>query len=149
MLCHPFHCRLGNQKTKSINAHQAGAVSQKESVQMKESDHTQCQRAARSPSDHWWLYRAPASSNASAKVTARLRDKSYVLSFGKILALTDCFLLDSCYLFKMNDITQGVPLSVSYHFAFSYCSWGSQGKNTEVVCHSLLQWTTYCLTSPP
>ena len=22
---------------------------------------------------------------------------------------------------------------VSYHFAFSYCSWGSQGKNTEVV----------------
>jgi len=24
-------------------------------------------------------------------------------------------------------------------FAFSYSSWGSQGKNTEVVCHSLLQ----------
>ena len=24
------------------------------------------------------------------------------------------------------------------HFAFSCCSWGSQGKNTEVVCHSLL-----------
>ena len=23
-------------------------------------------------------------------------------------------------------------------FAFSYCSWGSQGKNIEVVCHSLL-----------
>ena len=41
----------------------------------------------------------------------------------------------------------GVPLSVSYHFA--YCSWGSQGKNTEVVCHSLLQWTTFCQTSPP
>ena len=36
-------------------------------------------------------------------------------------------------------LTWGVPLSVSYHFAFSYCSWGSQGKNTEVVCHSLLQ----------
>ena len=31
----------------------------------------------------------------------------------------------------------------------SYCSWGSQGKNTEVVCHSLLQWTTFCQTSPP
>ena len=42
-----------------------------------------------------------------------------------------------------------VPLSVSYHFAFSYCSWGSQGKNTEVACHSLLQWTTFCQTSPP
>ena len=43
----------------------------------------------------------------------------------------------------------GVHLSVSYLFAFSYCSWGSQGKDTEVVCHSLLQWTTFCQTSPP
>ena len=34
-------------------------------------------------------------------------------------------------------------------FAFSYCSWGSQGKNTEVICHSLLQWTTFSQTSPP
>ena len=34
-------------------------------------------------------------------------------------------------------------------FSLSYCSWGSQGKNTEVVCHSLLQWTTFCQTSPP
>ena len=42
----------------------------------------------------------------------------------------------------------GSALSVSYHFAFSYCSWGSQGKNTEVVCRSLLQWTTFCQTSP-
>ena len=25
---------------------------------------------------------------------------------------------------------------MSYHFSFSYCSWGAQGKNTEVVCHS-------------
>ena len=36
-----------------------------------------------------------------------------------------------------------------YHFACSYCSWGSQGRNTEVVCHSLLQWTTFRQTSPP
>ena len=36
-----------------------------------------------------------------------------------------------------------------FFFAFSYCSWGSQGKNTKVVCHSLLQWTTFCQTSPP
>ena len=34
-------------------------------------------------------------------------------------------------------------------FPFSYCSWGSQGKNTEVVCCSLLRWTTFCQTSPP
>ena len=38
---------------------------------------------------------------------------------------------------------------MSYLFAFSYCSWGYQGKNTEVVCHSFLQWTTFCQTSPP
>ena len=43
----------------------------------------------------------------------------------------------------------GVHLSVSYLFAFSYCSWGSQGKNTEVVCHSLLQWIVFCQNSPP
>ena len=46
-------------------------------------------------------------------------------------------------------LTWGVSLSVSHIFAFSYCLWGSQGKNTEVVCHSLLQWTTCCQTSPP
>ena len=34
-------------------------------------------------------------------------------------------------------------------FAFSCCSWGSQGKNTAVVCHSLLQWTILCENSPP
>ena len=28
-------------------------------------------------------------------------------------------------------------------------SWGPQGKNTEVVCHSLLQWTMFCQNSPP
>ena len=40
-------------------------------------------------------------------------------------------------------------LSVSYLFAFSYCSWSSQGMNTEAVCHSPLQWTTFCQNSPP
>ena len=32
----------------------------------------------------------------------------------------------------------GVHLSVPYLFAFLCYSWASQGKNTEVVCHSLL-----------
>ena len=44
--------------------------------------------------------------------------------------------------------TWGVHLSVSYLFDFSYSSWGSQGKNTEVVCHSFLHWTTFCQKSP-
>ena len=46
-------------------------------------------------------------------------------------------------------MTWEVHLSVSYLFAFSYCSWGSQSRNTEVVCHSLLQWTTFFQTFPP
>ena len=49
----------------------------------------------------------------------------------------------------MHLLTCGVHLSVSYLFASLYCSWGSRGKNTEVVCHSLLQWITFCQTSPP
>ena len=43
----------------------------------------------------------------------------------------------------------GAHLSMSYLFAFSYYSLVSQGKNTEVACHSLLQWTTFCQTFPP
>ena len=38
---------------------------------------------------------------------------------------------------------------VSYCCFFSYCSWGSQGKNAELVCHSLHKWTTFCQNSPP
>ena len=45
--------------------------------------------------------------------------------------------------------TWGVHFSMLYLFAFSYYSWDSQGKNTDVVCHSLLQWTTFCQNSPP
>ena len=36
---------------------------------------------------------------------------------------------------------------LSYWTELNY-SWGSQGRNTEMVCHSLLQWTTFCQTSP-
>ena len=46
-------------------------------------------------------------------------------------------------------LTWGVPLSVSSLFPFSCCSWRCLGKNTEVFCHSLLQWTTFCQNSPP
>ena len=44
-------------------------------------------------------------------------------------------------------MTWGVPLLVSYYFAFSYCLWDSEVKSTEVVCHSIIQWTTFCLNS--
>ena len=42
-----------------------------------------------------------------------------------------------------------IHLSVSHLFTFSHCLWGSQGKNTEVVCHSLFQGATLCQNSPP
>ena len=71
-----------------------------------------------------------------------------------------CFCFDSIFhsfwIFFSTDLQQlivhlatwGVHLSVSYLFAFSCCSWGSQVKNTEVVCHSLLQWTSLVATVP-
>ena len=37
----------------------------------------------------------------------------------------------------------GAHLAVSYLFAFSCSSWHSPGKNTGVVCHTLLQWTLF------
>ena len=40
-------------------------------------------------------------------------------------------------------LTWGVHLSMSYLIAFSYSSWVSQDKNTEVVYHSLLQWIMF------
>ena len=40
-------------------------------------------------------------------------------------------------------------LPLPYLLAFSSCSWGSHSKNTGVVCHSLLQWTTFCQAFPP
>ena len=33
-------------------------------------------------------------------------------------------------------------------FIFLYSSWGSHGKYTGVVCHSLLQWILFCQNSP-
>ena len=36
---------------------------------------------------------------------------------------------------------------VSYLSTLSYCLWGFSGRNTGVVCHSLLQWTTFCQNS--
>jgi len=43
----------------------------------------------------------------------------------------------------------GSSSSVSYIFAFSFCSWGSQCTNNDMVCHSFLQWTTFCQNYPP
>ena len=44
-------------------------------------------------------------------------------------------------------LTWEAYLPISYLFAPLYCSWGSCDRNTDVVCHSLLQWTTFCQSS--
>ena len=71
-----------------------------------------------------------------------------------VTSTTGCFCFGSIPLFSGvisplgNLLTWGVHPSVSYLFALSYCSWGSQGKNTKVVCHSLLQWAMFSQNSP-
>ena len=40
-------------------------------------------------------------------------------------------------------------ICLPHPWVFSYHYWGSQGKNADVVCHSLLQWITFCQNSPP
>ena len=47
----------------------------------------------------------------------------------------------------LDGITDLMDMSLS-ELTFLYSSWGSQGKNTEVVCYSLLQWTTFCQNCP-
>ena len=46
-----------------------------------------------------------------------------------------------------------IDLGSSSFSVLSFCLFilfiGLQGKNTEVVCHFLLQWTTFCQNSPP
>ena len=43
----------------------------------------------------------------------------------------------------------GVHFSLSFFFPYHTVHWGSQGKNTEVVCHSHLQLSTFCQISSP
>ena len=85
---------------------------------------------------HWTLILSSATSTTG-----------HCFHFGSIFSFfLELFLHSSpaAYLAPTN-----LRISLSYLFAFSHCSWGSQGKNTEVVCHSLLQWTTFCQNSPP
>ena len=82
---------------------------------------------------HWTLLLSPVTSTAG-----------YCFCFGSIPSFFLELFLHWSLVAYWAPTDWGVHLSVSYLFAFSYCSWGSQGKNAEVVCHSLLQWTTFC-----
>ena len=72
---------------------------------------------------HWTLLLSPVISTAG-----------YCFCFGSIPSFFLELFLQWSLVAYWAPIDLGVSLSVSYRFAFSYCSWGSQGKNTEVVC---------------
>ena len=86
---------------------------------------------------HWTLLLSPVTSTAG-----------YCFCFGSIPSFfLELFLHWSPVAYWAPTNPGSSPFSIM--FVFSNCSWGSQGKNTEVVCHSLLQWTTFGQTSPP
>ena len=57
-------------------------------------------------------------------------EKIYFLE--SFLHETNFELFSSIHVYGMRDSSKHYP----YLLAFSYCSWGSRSKNTEVVCHS-------------
>ena len=73
----------------------------------------------------------------------------YCFCFGSIPSFFLELFLHWCPVANGHLPSWGAHLSVSYLLAFSYFSWGSLGKNSEVVCSSLLHWTTFCQSSPP
>ena len=87
-------------------------------------------------SQHWTLLLSPVTPTTV-----------YCFYFGSILSFfLEYFSTDVQY--HIGHLpTWEVHFSLYSLFAFSYCSWGSQGKNTEVVCDSLLRWTTFCQRS--
>ena len=87
---------------------------------------------------HWTLLLSPVTSTAG-----------YCFCFGPILS----FFLELFLHWSPVAYWALTNLGSSSFSILSFCLFilfmGSQGKNTEVVCHSLLQWTTLCQTSPP
>ena len=57
-----------------------------------------------------------------------------------LCTLRDCSTPGSSALHSLGVCSNSCPLI----FAFSYCPWGSPGKNAEVVFRSLLQWNMFC-----
>ena len=87
---------------------------------------------------HWSLLLSPVTSTTG-----------YCVCFGSIPSFFPELFLHWSPVAYWGSTDLGSSSFSILSFCLSYCSWGSQGKNTEVVCHSLLQWTTFCQTSPP
>ena len=78
---------------------------------------------------HWTLLLSPVTSTSEC-----------CFCFGSVSSFFLELFLHWSLVAYWHLLTWGVHLSVSYLFSFSYCSWGSQDKNTEVVGHSLFQY---------
>ena len=89
---------------------------------------------------HWTLLPSPVTSTAG-----------HCFRFGSISSFFLVLFLHSSPVayWAPTDLWSSPFSELSYLFAFSYCLWGSQGKNTEVVYQYLLQWSTFCQNSPP
>ena len=87
---------------------------------------------------HWTLLLSPVTSTAG-----------YCFCFGSIPS----FFLELFLHWSAVAYWTHTDLGSSSFSILSFCLFilfmGSQGKNTEVVCHFLLQWTTFCQISPP
>ena len=81
---------------------------------------------------HWILLSPPDTSTTGHR-----------FHFGSPLHLSlEPFLCSSLVAYWTPTDLGGSPFRFIF-LAFSYCSWASQGKNAEGVCHSLLQWATF------
>ena len=88
---------------------------------------------------HWSLLPPPDTSIAECQ-----------LCFGPASSFfLELFLRSSQVAFWTPTHLVGLIFQCYSYFVFSYCSWSSQGKNTGVVCHSLLQWAMFCQNFPP
>ena len=92
------------------------------------------------PLQLWTLLSPPDTHNRALFL---LWHSHFVLS----VATSDC---PPLFPSSISDILPawGADLPVSHHCAFSCCSWGSCSKKAGVVGHFLLQWTTFCQSSP-
>ena len=87
-----------------------------------------------------WILLSPSDTSTTGHCFCFDSDSSFFL---------ELFICSSLIVYGTSiDLGWGLSFSV-ISFAFSYCSWGSQGKNAEVVCHSLLRWTMFSQNSPP
>ena len=90
----------------------------------------------------WMLNFKPAFSPPDTCTTECHFHLGLFILFGAIIVTVLCS--SPIAQWTLPDLRCSSP--VLYLFVFSYCSWGSWGKNTVVGCHFLLWWSTFVRT---